>query len=305
MWCRSSSNAQVAARAIEPEYPTAEFRSTQGLVLALLGFLFVGSAAAAVINYGDFSGTSLMYLDVTETANTPGDMEPLFGEPSVTGNKLGFDPKGFVASASSGSLDITDGQLNFTLVARDPSVLTTITLAEGGDYSLVGTGTAATRVIYGVSVGSIRVLEVDGVALATPVGLAGASASASDDLSGGPDALTPWNLSLAYDMNAALNAAGVSYTRGATRVEISIDDSLFAFSESESIAEITKSGFMIDVGTTPLSVPALSAGWPVALMLGLLSAEAILVLRGASQRTRRRSARREAGPVQLSGRAGL
>jgi hypothetical protein len=36
-----------------------------------------------------------MYLDVTETANTPGDAEPLFYGPNITGNLLDFDPKGF------------------------------------------------------------------------------------------------------------------------------------------------------------------------------------------------------------------
>lgn len=215
--------------------------------LSLLGL--GGSAAkAASINYGDFSGTSVMYLDVTETANTPGDEEPLFGGPSITGDTLDFDPMGFSASASSGSSDLTDGQLNFTLMGRG-RVLSSILLTERGDYNLIGTGSAATQISYAVGIGSITVLEVDGAALATPVSLGGASASGSDDLSGGTEMLAPWDLSLSYDVNAALTDAGVSFVNGATKLEIAIDNTLAAISESASIAFIAKKDFAINVGT--------------------------------------------------------
>ena len=60
-----------------------------GIVLGVV----TGASLAAPINYGDFSDIppgAVMYTDVTETANTPGDSEPLFGAPVVSGNALRF-----------------------------------------------------------------------------------------------------------------------------------------------------------------------------------------------------------------------
>ena len=54
---------------------------------AMAAFSFT-AAFAAPIQYGNFSGTSVMYIDVTETANSLGDDEPLYGPPSIAGNQL-------------------------------------------------------------------------------------------------------------------------------------------------------------------------------------------------------------------------
>ncbi len=136
--------------------------------LLLLALVF-SAGHAAPINYGDFSGTTVIYLDVTETANTPGDTEPLFSAPTITGNTLDFNPKGFAASAGGGGVDITDGQLNFMLRSIAGSVITELSISESGDYTLFGTGSAATSLLYAISLGHVSVLEIDGIALATPV----------------------------------------------------------------------------------------------------------------------------------------
>jgi hypothetical protein len=230
---------------------TAAYLSRATCGLALAWFAMPSSALAAPINYGDFSGSSVMYLDVTETANTPGDDEPLFGSPVITGNKLDFDPAGFTATSSGGTADITDGQLNFTVMSLPGSAISGIGFRESGEYSLLGTGTAATQVHYGLGIGSIVALEVDGVTLASPVVLAPANAGGSDNLAAGTDNLTPWSLSLNYDVNAALAAAKVPYVRGATKIEVAIDNALVAISEAQSLAFIAKKDFMIDISTTP------------------------------------------------------
>lgn len=234
-------------------------RFALAVAATLLG-LGAASAEAASINYGAFVGNTVQYQDVTETANTPGDTEPLYGAPTIIGDSLDFDPMGFSASATGGGADLTDGQLNFTLLAMGQRALTSISLSEQGDYSLLGTGTAVTQTVFAVALTSITVLEVDGTPLSAPVVLSGLSASGGDNLAGGTDALTPWSLGLTYDLNAALTSAGVSYQFGATKLEIALDDSLAAISETSSIAFIAKKNFRIDTTVSqPVPEPTSAA----------------------------------------------
>lgn len=212
----------------------------------VLAVFSTSTAGAASINYGDFSIGSVSYLDVTETANTPGDVPPLFGPPVESGGTLDFDPAGFSASATNGDADITDGQLNYTLMGEQGTPIPGFTINESGDYSLLGIGTAATQITYGLSISSVTVLEVDGVGVA-PIALAGASASGTDDLGGGVEASTPWSLGISYDLNAALAAANVQFVHGATKVEIALNNTLTAISEPGTVAFISKKDFMIDV----------------------------------------------------------
>lgn len=220
-------------------------------------------SGAASVNYGDFVGATVLYLDVTETANSPGDTAPLFGAPSIGGDQLDFDPAGFSASAGSGSSDITDAQLNFTLQAVSGSSLGLISFTESGDYTLMGSGGAGTLIGYGLSISGVRVFEVDGSPLATPVALSGASVSGGDNLGAGSGLGTPWSLSLTYDIGAALAAAGVPFSFGATRIEFAIDNTLLAISEDGSVAFIAKKDFTINPGggtVVPLPLPALLLG---------------------------------------------
>ncbi len=225
-------------------------------LMVIIFSLFYSSAYAAPINYGDFVGTSVMYIDVTETANTPGDNTPLFSSPTITGNMLDFNPQGFSASASGGSADITDGQLNFMLQGLSGNAITDITFNESGDYTLFGSGTAATSLFYALTISSVSVLEIDGVALSSPVFLPGANVSGSDNLSGGNELGSLWNLSLNYDVNAGLASAGVLFNTGATRLDIVLDNTLGAISEPSTIAMVAKKDFRIDVGTSVVPIPA-------------------------------------------------
>lgn len=240
------------------------FSRMAAIAVAFPLFLSLGQATAGSINYGDFLGGTVMYLNVTETANTPDDDEPMFGAPSIVGNQLDFDPAGFSAAAGSGSSDITDGQLNLQLRALPGSTLQSVSIAESGDYSLAGTGAAATSIAFGIAIGGARVFEVDGVALSTPIALGAFSISGSDDLGDGAEFLKPWSLSVTYDIGAALAAAGVPFRFGATLIELAIDNSLVAISEAGSIAFIAKKDFTLSVATgnavVPLPLPALLLG---------------------------------------------
>src|SRR5215213_3936096 len=113
------------------------------LCSALLG-IFSTVANAASISYGNFGPVppGVTFLNVTETS-TPPDPLPLYGPPTVFSAGLDFNPVGFSAGGAAGSGDITNGQLNFTVMAPDVNV---INVAEAGDYTLVGFGTPATQV---------------------------------------------------------------------------------------------------------------------------------------------------------------
>src|SRR5947207_4379405 len=77
--------------------------------------LLLSSRIGAVpINYGNFNGTNVMYLNVTEDSST--DPTPLFGAPTVSDDALSFNPSGFGATSSGGGTDLTDGTLATTIM---------------------------------------------------------------------------------------------------------------------------------------------------------------------------------------------
>ena len=225
-------------------------------LLALTILMCLSPCANAMsINYGDFFGSSVMFLDVTETANTPDDEEPLYLAPTIIGDKLDFDPAGFSATATGGSADLTDGQLNFTLMGISGTAITSIWLSERGDYSLLGSGTEVTQVVYGLGIASVTVLAIDGVSLAVPIPLSAESESDGDDLGDGVEVSTHWDLSLHYDVPSALDEAEIDFRIGATKLEVALNNTLGAISEPSSIAFIAKKDFMIDVETEIIPEP--------------------------------------------------
>src|SRR5688572_9139741 len=85
---------------------------------ALLCLGLSTAVQAASINYGDFNSNppGVMFLDVTESSGT--DAVPLFGPPTFVGQELGFSPTpAFAANAAGGTTDLTDGQLNYTIMS--------------------------------------------------------------------------------------------------------------------------------------------------------------------------------------------
>ena len=252
-------------------------------------FLAVSSAArlsAAPINYGDFSDIppgSVMYLDVTETANSAGDEEPLFGPPTIRGNHFDFNPAGFSATALSGGADTTEGQLSMTISPERGFSIEALTIGGKGDATLFGTGAAA-QLRFSTSLASISVLELDGRALANPIALRPSSSAGLYTITDNPGQLQPWSLSLEYDVDAALANAGVAFDFGATKLEIVIETTLSAESDQLSIAYLASKDFNLVVETesttrTPLSQAPSASG---------RDSRALAVLPG--QRQRRKAA---------------
>ena len=105
--------------------------------------LFDGTSAdAASINYGTFNVPSagIMFQNVTESSGT--DAVPMYGPPDPFVVGLDFDPANFVSTSSAGAADITDGQLNFTIMGlanvNGAVGVTSVSLSEAGDYTLAG-----------------------------------------------------------------------------------------------------------------------------------------------------------------------
>lgn len=230
-----------------------------------LTLLEVATAWAAPINYGDFAGQTVSFLQVTESAISAGDATPLFGAPEVIGDQLDFDPQGFSAVGINGSSDVTAGQLNFTLMSKFGRAITELAVAEGGDYTLFGNGTAATNVGFSISVPMVTVLEVDRIPI-SPVALNPSAASGGAALPGNLGTAT-WSLSSVYDMNAALTAAGVPFVWGATKVEVAVQDMLSANSEPGTIAAIAKKDFVV-INASTVAIPEPTTPLLLALLGG-------------------------------------
>lgn len=214
-----------------------------GAVLALIGATFHGApCCAATISYGNFGPVppGVTFADVRESSAT--DPVPLFGPPAPFSAGLDFDPLSFAASASAGSLDITDGQLNFT-IRSDPSVgISNVNLFEAGDYSLAGAGSAATQALA-AAIMRLTVVQIDGVDVA-PINLVPVNASVGFNLLANPSVLQPWSLGLGANVAAQLDP-----NQRATGIEVVIDNQLLALSEPNSLAFIAKKEFRIGVET--------------------------------------------------------
>lgn len=225
-------------------------------ILAFSAAAMLGASPVfAAINYGDFSGTSVSYIGVTESSGT--DPGSLFGAPTISGNTLDFNPQGFTAFSSGGGVDLTDGQLNFLLRA-DSGALSGLQFSEAGDFSLAGLGTANTKAAIATTL-FFDILKVDGAAINplsfsaqmtyTPVG------NGQFNLLANPGIGNLWAGNYAVNLNDVLTAHGISFTSGATEVRVNLDNTLLAMSESGSVAYIGKKDFK-GLGITVVPEPS-------------------------------------------------
>jgi hypothetical protein len=214
------------------------YRGAMALMLAAIAVAANPVARAATINYGNFGPIppGVSFLQVTESSGT--DPVPLYGPPTPFGIGLDFDPAAFVATANGGAADITDGQLNFA-VATPPNVgINNISLFEGGDYTLVGSGTPATQVLAGAII-TATVTEINGLPV-VPFNLPSSNASVGFNLVANPGVVQPWSLGTGININLPQGQL-------ATKIEIAIDNSLIALSQPGSVAFIAKKDFRIDI----------------------------------------------------------
>jgi hypothetical protein len=211
--------------------------------------MFAAKTLAAPINYGDKPAATVDYLQVTEDTNSFDDAPPKFGMPSIAGDTMDFDPFEFNAKSSNGSVaDITDGQLNFGIVAHAGKIIKNVGFTEAGDTTLAGVGTDATFTSV-TSHFNLDVIEIDGHAPTqalslTNVNLAfspsGGTYGLGTDGLGGPFFTAGWNGSVLVDVNAYLASKGEPFVGGATKVKVALDNTLVATSQTGTSSFIAK-----------------------------------------------------------------
>jgi hypothetical protein len=217
-------------------------------IAAIIG-MSLQAKAYFTTNYGNFAGTTVTFVNVSETTIT--ENNPLYRQPTVAANTLDFNPQGFGAFASGGGLDLTDGQLTLTILANNGSAIPTLNFWEAGDYSLIGSGTTNTYVDVTANY-FINITKVDGVGI-TPINIMGTMSfnpvgTGTFTLPSNPGNGNLWNGMISVDINNALALANVPYLFGATEVQFNFDNVLTARSESGSISIIQKKDFQGSVG---------------------------------------------------------
>lgn len=226
--------------------------------------LLASPAFAAPINYGDFSGDEVDYLQVTENSVT--DPGVLYGEPAVFDNSLVFTPFGFAAYSSGGGIDITDGHLTTVVMATGGAPITQVKLHEFGDYTLSGIGTAATKASVANPV-FLTILQVDNADIA-PIAMAANAvvtpSGGSFDLIADPGVGVIWEGNILFDVPAILAAHSIS--GNATKARLTMNNTLIAASEANTVAFIQKKGVIITVSVPEPSTVVMSVMGLVALV---------------------------------------
>lgn len=205
-----------------------------------VGLMIVPVAQAVPISYGNLSGDNVVYQQITEDSST--DPTPLYGTPGISGDSLVFSPVSFGANAGNGTFDITDGTLTTTIQSLNDYRIEQIQFSERGDYTLApaGIGTSATSASVAASL-FVRVDGVDGGSW-TPISqsfnLAFNPSDGTYNLIDDPGMAVNWDGGILVDVDAMIANAGS--TAKATKVSITLDNQLLAFSEPGTVAYIKK-----------------------------------------------------------------
>jgi len=225
------------------------FATVLGVVALCLSAF--GTSLAAPVNYGDFAGTNFQFQGVTENSLT--DPPPLYEAPIVTGDSLVFTPTAFGAFAENGAVDMTDGLLTMKIAASDGVGIVGITLEEFGDWSFAGGGIATQA--WAAAPVFVTIVEVDKVSI-DPITVvaqstftpSGGSFNSQDDADNGS-----WTGGMTLNLGGALANRGIDGV--ATRVILTMDNTLVALSEVNSSALINKKGLNLSVDAVGVQLP--------------------------------------------------
>jgi hypothetical protein len=211
-------------------------RSFRVLAVALAAALGLAGSASALTLYTDVVTPYWTYSGIQE-ASSFGDAEPLFDQPSAAGEQLVFFPPNFVAQSVGGGIDATGSHLQLMIEGNSPGqYITTLNLTEYGDATLTsfppGGGTAATGTFASLA-GYVTVLEVNNVSVAPIViGFTGIFTPGDTLLLPGDAGTTLWSGTISVDI--------ASVVANATKIQLDLDNDLYAASESNTTAKIQK-----------------------------------------------------------------
>ena len=235
-------------------------------VVCLLAF--ASATSAATMSYGDVTSGAVKFTGISEESKT--DPLPLFGAPTHVGTSLIFTPTTFSSASENEDSDITDSQLSLMIEVSDGEKISSIIIEEAGDFSLTGPNAQA-------SVGSayfIRPIQIDGEDITgNPPTLSGnVTFPQGGGINGGQfesplleGTATIWSGSVVVDIDAFL--ASQNYVGNATKINITLDNTMATSSELGSSAFIKKKDaeVSINVQTEPVPEPSAIALLAVAL----------------------------------------
>jgi hypothetical protein len=207
-------------------------------VLTTLVLLVLGQSALATTSYPDYFGPNVAFTGIQETS-TFGDPEPLFGAPTGSLNQLLFFPANFTATtAGANGFDQTGAQLQMTFTANPLNTITQVNITEFGDATLIGANLGTG--VFASMAGFLTVMEVNGLPV-TPL-VIGFNAGGLVNGSFTPAALggaglngianpgsSLWSGTVSVDVDAELILAGYLPTDHATKVVLSFDNDLYAY----------------------------------------------------------------------------
>ncbi len=208
---------------------------TRILAVALL-VAFYCQSQADVIEYGNFDGATVTYIDVTESSTDP---VPLYGQPEIFGDRLHMPGTGFATESKNGEIEFLDGRLTFMIEADPGTTLSSVTIREFGAYFTFGQSSIAQV----NAIAFAQTLEGDLVS-----SIFNFNAPASNSTQSGD-----WIESLTL------------FFPETTKVTITLDNQLFTFADAFGVAFIDKKGIDIIPGGEIVPEPASAA----ILLIGL------------------------------------
>jgi len=215
---------------------------------------FAAGPATAEIIHGDFAGSTVNFLDVTE------GIEGYFGAPTVSGDSLSFSIVNLDEESQDGGIGFTDASLSFEVESQSLEGITTLTLEESGAYALAGIGTEVTRVAV-AAIFSINILEVDGVAFSGESQIATGVQLFDANLIDSPGIGQAWQATAELDVAALAQGLNPDITGAITRASVVIDNQLLAISEDGTLAFVDKKGFDVVITVPePASISLLAFG---------------------------------------------
>lgn len=235
-------------------------------IVAVLTTCLSLTAIAGTINYTGpmpgpdgmtgWLGDDVWFGGVSEsnTVGPNGDAASLFGAPaSVSGNTIDFNPTNFVAQSDNGEGAVTvDSQLSFMVVAQQGTVINDLLFTEAGDTTLNGNPNATFAVATVSNSIFIDVVAIDGVTLTQPVNLTATMTFTPSDgdfvlsVDGDPVSFTYndiWTGQADIDISQELIDLGIDFENGATKLNVTLDNTLTANSVDGSSAFIKKKDF--------------------------------------------------------------
>jgi hypothetical protein len=236
---------------IAQEVAVSSIKSVRGVcccasaaVLAI-GVCCSARAESFSYGYGDRVAQTVTYGSVTETSIV--NTTAAYGSPSVSKDSLYCDlislgVFSITASSATSELKWTEGALSSRISANSGYAVNSLTILENGVYDVNGSGTSVTYAKVTLS-GVLKITEVDGKSI-TPV-TDSFSETLTYTLSNGSG---DWNIPFTLDLDSILAASGIS--GNVTAVTLTLDNMLYAASETTSIAYIAKDMIQVDATTS-------------------------------------------------------